>query len=1209
MDARSALAGTTQLSVHCSQCNCNITKWVSQVKNVNSEVTSFKDSLLALQLSYDRLDASLKDNTILDAARTTDHYAGGNLWSQLSVALNDCQNIILALRQILQNIEYVSRRVSSILKHLAEALAVGELVLTKNAVKLLEQNISFPVAMINLTLALQQPYLHETAHTNTLRNLTALKSGHDIFSSNLRGLLRLSQSPEHKVFQNMNSFSNTVSVFIDNAAASLSEASAATALLTAVDIHHEDDIPSAEQNVWRQEDASTLHTTEYDEELAGGSLISGRSSSMPIQDLESNSQCGTSEHDDEIELELTMEYMANGQADLEIEDYAGAEENFRRALEMAEENDFRKRLDYGPGDITLMLADCLMQQEKEEEALEILEPLADGTASFIRSDDASSQAANTNEGLEQGLQFKASHILAMVFLKRRDFQAAEKRAKEAFKGRRRLLGAQNPMTVESVRLVIDIYTAKDDKINARAYRRFLEPPAKSRRSAGSVSSQATPGSQPAATNHASDAHGTFVPASKLETSSQKSATPDSSLPSGTANVHAAAPIERAPPQTDQAAPTVPQARETVKTAHLPQASSQPLSEDPQGIPLLFAQANNARSPPLASPKTSSTSLPRFSLSHNTVLTQIAEHETIKTAGSKVETEIHGMPSASPTPDIEPDPLPPNIGVTSTASRKKLSWSNPFSRTSATKADSNVVKKRDEDSSRTVTEGTSRNSSVTSVNFPDQKRHMSMADSFSFGARSFYGKIDDYGDAKESRPSIASRSLSVSTHPPARTRQELGPRFSAVRMLRQEGNKSAAVDSAMRLLKEYDPDRKVLMVREAELKKNMKESHKGMAGTGNGYAPIHFFCERKVEANIEVELLIEQGVDVNAVACKAGLPGTDPFTPLQRAIEYGHAEIVRLLVEADVAIAPPKSQKGPSNKDQLNQPLLLACTKGHTEITFVLLQAGAAKLLKEFPQRQWHGNSLLHEACWLANTDIVKMLLDYSKVLKEQHRQSTSGQPDYESGIIGSPGQQDQFGTTPIMYAVDLRDCTNDRMRALKTSKRKECLRLLLEHAVHGDLHSHTYRESVARMLSLKWVKGPGAGHSIFCYADEAGDDELNRLLDPFRYQVSPGMRCSARPQCSATLRSNVLSSGSVRSEQGPARTVRLPSFPELMSTPVEFPRDGGSMRREGPPPSSESAAGSMSPSSTSFGHERSVSMSLTSATGSVVGSDGGANFS
>ncbi|KAK5951939.1 hypothetical protein OHC33_006825 [Knufia fluminis] len=1177
-----------------------------QVKNVDNDIIAFKDKLLALQLSYDRLDATLKDNTILSAARAADEYAGDNLWSQTFTILRGCQNRILGLRQTLQNIEYVSRRISSILKHLAEALTNGELVVMKDVIDLLEQSISFPVTMINISLALQQTYLHEIAQNGAVRSITTLKSDYNKFSSQLERLLCSPRSAEHEILLHMHSFGNAVNTFVYNAAVSLSQASAANPQPVTMYIPHQDAIQPAEHARWSQEDASTTHTAEsYDEVMQA----TPNASSLPLtprHDLNAYVQEGANDIDNEIELELTMEYMANGQADLETDDLAGAEENFRRALEMAGEHNLSTRLTYGPGHITLMLADCLMQQEKEEDALELLEPVADGTAAFVKSDEALPQASIPKQGLEYGLQFKASHILAVVFLKRLDLQAAEKRAKEAFKGRRGLLGAQHPLTLESVQLIIDIYIAKDDKTNARAYRRFLEPSGKSRHAAGPGNPQVGLAPQPALVNDTSGTSRTMIPASASATSYSTDAAAETSLPTKFVTVRDTPPVTSTSLQTHDATTRPTQTSGGAPTAHLHPVNGQYGSHDGQGGLLPFPHPNDAvRSPPTL-PQTSASQSQVLS-THGTALTQTDEYGTTQNTCSPSGAK-QLVPVAPLQPNIEPDPLPANIGITSRTSRK-TSWSNPFSRSSTNKADASSSRKLRKDSSESVTEDASRNSSATGILSLDHKRQLSLAGSFDFDARSFYSKSSDYGDEKVPHPSIASRSFSAAAPTPARTRQELVPMFSAIKTLRQEGKKNAAIESAMKLLKEYDPDRKVLIVRETELKKNMRESHKGMAGTGYGYAPIHFFCERKVEANVEVELLIGQGVDVNAVACKAGLPGTDPFTPLQRAVELGHAEIVRLLIEADVAIAPPRPQKGTSSvggKDKINQPLLLACTKGHTEITFALLTAGAGKVLKEFPQRQWHGNSLLHEACWLANTEMVKMLLDYSRNLKEQHRQSTSGQPDYESGVIGSLGQQDQFGATPIMYAIDLRDCTNDTMRALKTAKRKDCLRLLLEHAVNGDTHSQMYRETVARMLSLKWTKGPGAGHSIFCYADEAGDDELTGLLDPYRYRVSPGMRCSATPQCSNTVKIHVLGDGNPHRGQGSGRTVWLPSFPELMSTPVEYPRDG---MHGTPPPSFESAVGCMSPSSPTLRHQRAVSNSLTSATGSVIDSDRSTNFS
>lgn len=1046
-----------------------------------------------------------------------------------------------------------------------------------------------------------------------------------------------------------------------------------------------------------------------------------RSSSNRAPDASSTLDGTESEDDNEIEIELTIEYMTNGQSDMEAEDYIAAEENFRAALELAEEHDFSKTLGYGPGDITLVLADCLMKQEKEEEALEVLEPIADGSVSRHHSDVDSLRAGSVVDGCrDQITQYRACHILGITFLKRMDYNAAEKRAQQAFKGRRKVCGPQDPFTLESVQLLIDIYTAKDDKTKARAYRRFLEPGAKSRPSVGgesltnnsSVLPVQSADMPPAVTATlasplltalaAQDAAVTpFVPAAlqtrKLpqtppqafhsataSTSSRGLPSPSDQLPqiveherltiaprvvempteqssselfdskrAAVPSIFASSARTPSPPSRESATSALPSAA-SANSASKAALSSVFASPEPKPVkvidqpsaaneePTVPAQASTATAlQPLVSAPAPVTPIPQLPtttkktdptpapapgiLSARQPTTETpppvdtSQKEdlappprsfswltdtkfSVPSSAAKVASPptTMSLPSDNPPAFAQPDPMPSNIGTSVTTKRR--GWSLPFGRS---KTDANSKKSGITPPSVAVPGSAATSftafrspSATTVLSAAEPKRYMSLAGSTSSAQTNFFSKEYSYDSEKSPRPSISS----TSTHPPSRTRQELAPRFAAIKAMRSEGKKSASIDAAMKLLREYDPDKKVLIVREAELKKNMKEGHKGLASTGHGYAPIHLFCERKTQAAVEVEILIEQGVDVNAVACKAGMPGHDPFTPLQRAVEHGHTDIVRHLVEADVVIAPPKLQKGAAatagSKDAITQPLLIACMRGFTEITFVLLRAGAAKLLKEFPSRQWHGNSLLHEACWLADTVMVKMLLDYLKTIRAQYHSSAG--PDYESGIIGAPGQQDQFGATPIMYAIDLRDCTSDRMRMQKSQRRKDCLRLLLEHGIHGDLHSQTYRENIARVLSTKWTRGPGKGHSIFCYCDEAGDEELTRLLDPFRYQVAPNMRCHATPPCS-TFQGSSIRNGSIRSG-GTDRQAKAPEFAELMSAPVAWPPSNGAhfelADNSDPPPSAgPGLAASTSPATaTSHRHGNGFTSGLSELT-------------
>lgn len=1257
--------------------------------------------------------------------------------------------------------------------------------------------------------------------------------------------------------------------------------------------------------------------------------------SIPGHDGSSQLKEEESEDDNEIELELTIEYMSNGCSDMDAEDFAAAEENFRSALELVQEHDFSRKLDYSPGDITLVLADCLARQEKEEEAMELLEPIANGDAGPGKAGSVS------DVGCDQITQFKACHTLATIFLRRADTQAAEKRAQQAFKGRRKICGAHDPATLESVQLLIDIYTSKNDKTKARAYHRFLEPSTKTGASTGGPTStkisatppvlppvfqptatatltapapttleklegntststivpvhqaEKPPGSVPPAHPSATSSDSTRAvsllshqpakravpedvpniqtvptveqerPASQLsestraavQTASTSSTLPSSpeitakspsgAVPSPPPPAYAQRPVTSNVLQSDPSTsePTSAKSSEhqtnrlalvsTALVASSPTShsgldhsspSAQPSADDSKSAksPHTLSSAVNSSSPAAArstgdtsAPETQAVpvSQPAFDISNpftaslpapasisdatstvsrsstnaavvrasspvkqsNAALNNSSTHSdgssvqpavverpaqpdvqqpvstiaptppstdikhtttraespaattpserpsigasrpndavapvasTAPHVTSTVNTQIHTanhqattstteralppvptsafatnpsagtmsasraalasifassaaksskksisssctesfktadtaplpalpsnesasteetstvppvtLPASSPQPKAEipsfvetststeipqqegasehartfswgmdtklstptpaeramsssaasansaaptqPDPAP--VAIAPSGTTKKKAWSLRFGRSGSEAQSKNQTPPSLPPPMPGSAAGTyvpDRSPSVTTLQSnPEAKRLMSLTSSTTSQPPSLRSKEFSFSIEKLPRPSI-SRSYSSSTQPGARTRQELGPRFAMIKALRAEGKKSASVDAAIKLLREYDAEKKIMVIRESELKKNMKESHKGLASTGNGYAPIHFFCEQKAEAAIEVELLIEQGVDVNAVACKAGMPGQEPFTPLQRAIEHGHAEIVRLLVEADVAIAPPRPQKGPAaigNTEPLTSPLLIACTRGHTQITHILLKGGAARQLKEFPHHQWHGNSLLHEACWLADTVMVRMLLDQLKTVRSEHHASAG--PDYDSGVIGAPGQQDRFGATPIMYAIDLRDCTSQRMRLQKSARRKECLKLLLEHDIHGDLHSHEYRDNIGRVLSTKWTRGPGKGHSIFCYCDEAGDEELIRILDPFRFQVAPGMRCHATPQCTS-LSGSSIRSGSVKSG-ATDRQNRVPDFPELMSSPVSWPVSAG----------------------------------------------------
>ena len=73
---------------------------------------------------------------------------------------------------------------------------------------------------------------------------------------------------------------------------------------------------------------------------------------------------------------------------------------------------------------------------------------------------------------------------------------------------------------------------------------------------------------------------------------------------------------------------------------------------------------------------------------------------------------------------------------------------------------------------------------------------------------------------------------------------------------------------------------------------------GLAGTGYGFAPLHFFASLPKECAFEVQVIIDDGVNVNATThVKSACRRPVHYTALQIAAERGHTNIVRLLSAA------------------------------------------------------------------------------------------------------------------------------------------------------------------------------------------------------------------------------------------------------------------------------------------------------------------------
>ncbi|KIV86167.1 hypothetical protein PV11_01797 [Exophiala sideris] len=273
-----------------------------------------------------------------------------------------------------------------------------------------------------------------------------------------------------------------------------------------------------------------------------------------------------------------------------------------------------------------------------------------------------------------------------------------------------------------------------------------------------------------------------------------------------------------------------------------------------------------------------------------------------------------------------------------------------------------------------------------------------------------------------------------------------PTFVAIAQLCAERKMDRAVKVALQFLDTYQS--KMMIIRRMDLEKNIRRGiGQGLARTGLGYAPLHFFCELKEEHAEEVNLLVKHGVDVNAVAFQAGYTQSnpkDPFTALQQATQRGYSTITALLLACEGIKTDLRDPEGLT-------PLMVACRKRHYVIVQQLLKF---QLPTDFPQT-WHGNTLLHDAARRCDPVIVEMLIDHY--------------PDVDA--------RDKFSKTALMHAVIKTDINDSNEKRNRVRGRCRTVQMLLEAGADPTL------------------KDNRTGLTVRDYAMQENDNELLALLD------------------------------------------------------------------------------------------------------------------
>jgi ankyrin repeat protein len=281
------------------------------------------------------------------------------------------------------------------------------------------------------------------------------------------------------------------------------------------------------------------------------------------------------------------------------------------------------------------------------------------------------------------------------------------------------------------------------------------------------------------------------------------------------------------------------------------------------------------------------------------------------------------------------------------------------------------------------------------------------------------------------------------------------RFTSIGRLCASNSQERAAFEAIEFLKSYTPS-SATIPHVSEIRDNIINSGKlGLAGTGHGYAPLHFFISLPTEYAFEVSLLIDHGADVNAIILPQAPDSC--FRPpchnaLQLAAERGHAKITALL-----ASSPSIDLETPYSCGLT--PLFIAWRKGHLDVVSTLLTHGALSAGSPFI---WQGNSLLHGAAWLCQPQLVLLLL----------------------ALGANVNAQNAAGSTPLIAAVISNDIANARLRKNKVANCVPVMKMLLDAGAKFRIRNkagHTamyYAERERNLEAVALLEGRGAKRAI-----------------------------------------------------------------------------------------------------------------------------------
>ena len=488
MDPFSISVGALQIAAVCAQCTVQIIKWVGDVRTVEARIQGFYDEVLALQATYEGLEESLRSPIMLEAARSSNKTSdGSHLWSQVQVAMQDSTKTVNRIRKVLDELSRHTGPLRSVKKQLHESLTNGELSRLRQRIQFFNATISLPIQMVCVMLQLEQRGM-SADHQRTLdaRFFSLEKTMRDLIrqltqpsrsSTMLSGSTLIVGSTDESVdARGKDSYLTFAKKILSSASAAASTRSSFSEASPQFEPSPRVELATSPPPYAQQPPQDRTQEWIPAPAFSNSNL---QTVTQPSSDLppaippESPMPRGKSY---EVAYKLAHTHLKLGQDKADQDNHESAEKSFRKALDLLAKHDFTGRISFQPAEVILKLAHSCLKQQKYADAISLLTPVAGRDANIFPNGSRGSSTSAPPGTREETLQaLAASQMLGEVYRQQGDFEQAKEHALKAFLERTDELGENNEWTLESVRLVIDVYRSMGDDEEAEAYEVFLVP--------------------------------------------------------------------------------------------------------------------------------------------------------------------------------------------------------------------------------------------------------------------------------------------------------------------------------------------------------------------------------------------------------------------------------------------------------------------------------------------------------------------------------------------------------------------------------------------------------------------------------------------------------------------------------------------------------------------------------------------------------------